>query len=137
MGSTVSAKNAFVDILAALTGVRKAPDNPPDSMNVYPHAIAWVAKYDYLSKRKGRILDTGNHILYGRIYIPRKDLSRDIATLEIYHDLVRTALADDPTLNGTVRQILSYEGNILPGQWDSQPQLVYVEFQIGIDIDYC
>ena len=133
---TVAAKNAFVDILGALSGVRIAPDNPPDSLNQFPFAVCWVRDYSYSKTRLGNLFSNGSHILVGQIHIARKDLARDIATLEVYPDLVRTALQNDPTLAGTVINITSYEAKINPGQWDTQ-QTLYVEFLVGIDVAYC
>jgi hypothetical protein len=135
MGS-VAAKNAFVSLLAGLTGVRKAPENPPDSLNHFPFAVAWVREYTYKQNRAGQLFPSGSHVLVGQIHVARKNLPVDLATIEVYPDLVRTALEADPTLGGTIRRIESYEAKILPGQWDTQNTL-YVEFLVGIDVDYC
>lgn len=133
---TVAAKEAFIDILGALSGVRKAPDNPPDSLNHFPFAVCWVRDYVYSKERLGNLFSNGNHTLVAQIHIARKDLSRDLATLEVYPDLVRTALQNNPTLTGTVNVITSFESSILPGQWDTQ-QTLMVEFRVGINVKYC
>ncbi len=135
--STVAAKNAFVDILGALSGVRKATDNPPDSLNVFPFAVAWVDEYQYEKKRLGNLFSNGTFVLVGQIHVARKDQARALATLEVYPDLIRTALVADPTLNGTVNNILEYKpSGPIPGVWDSQNTL-YIEFRVTVDIKYC
>lgn len=134
--STVAAKNAFADLLGGLAGVRKAPDYPPDSLNHFPIAVCWVRDYVYSKERLGNLFSNGNHVIVGQIHVARKNLPTDLATLEVYPDLVRTALDADPTLNGTVKVITSFESSIIPGQWDTQ-QTLMVEFRVGINVKYC
>lgn len=134
--SAVAAKEAFVSLLGGLTGVRIAPNNPPDSFNHFPFAVCWVRDFVYSPQRLGNLFSNGTHTLVGQIHIARKELHRGIETLEVYPDLLRTALQNDPTLGGTVISIPSFEASILPGQWDTQ-QTLYVEFRVGINVKYC
>lgn len=133
---TVAAKNYFADMLGALSGVRKFQDNPPDSLNVFPAAVAWVRESRYRSQGKGILFSHGRHVLVGQIHVARKNLPTDLATLEVYPDLFHAAVNADPTLGGNVNQTISLEASIQPGQWDSQ-QTLYVEFRLEVDIKYC
>lgn len=134
---TVAAKNAFVSLLSGLTGVQNAFTNPPDSLNFFPTAIAFFREYNYQSERKGGYYYTGRHLLVGQIHVARKNLPEDIALLEVYPDLLRTALAADPTLGGTVRKVTNeFRARLIFGEFDSQKTL-YIEFEVVVDIDYC
>lgn len=78
------------DVTGAVTGIRKAPDDPPESFNAFPVAVCHprAGLYRVDSMR------TGLHDLALWILVARKDLPRDVSTSLPYGDSISQAILD-------------------------------------------
>ena len=89
--------------VAGLTGIRAAPHEPPESLNVYPFCVAYAGsgswEYGPMGDKKG----IQNIVL--ELHVARKDLARDIAAAMAYCESIPNAIMADPTLGGTVNTI--------------------------------
>jgi len=71
------------DEIGALSGIRAAPHEPPESMSAYPFAVAFVKSGNWtLGKPAGCM--TGLHDIVVELHIARKDLARDYAAAMAY-----------------------------------------------------
>lgn len=106
---TIQAAIAYIQGLAeGLTGIRQAPDFPPEQMNVFPFAVCYPSAGEF---RAGPIgLMKGLHSLVVEIHVARKDLPRDVETALPFGELLAAAVFDDPTLGGTVDTVRADEG---------------------------
>jgi hypothetical protein len=82
------------DVVAAITGVRAAPHEPPDSISVYPFAVAFVKSGTWTLGRPSGCM-TGLHDIVIELHTGvRKDLARDVATAMGYAKSVPQAIGD-------------------------------------------
>ena len=79
------------DEIGALSGIRAAPHEPPESMSAYPFAVAFVKSGNWtLGKPAGCM--TGLHDIVVELHIARKDLARDYAAAMAYAKSVPNAI---------------------------------------------
>lgn len=106
---TIQTAIAHIQGLAeGLTGIRQAPDFPPEQMNVFPFAVCYPAAGQFQAGPMG--LMKGLHNLVVEIHVARKDLPRDVETALPFGELLAAAVLDDPTLGGTVDTVRADEG---------------------------
>ncbi len=102
----------------ALTGVRGAPDYPPEDINVVPFAVTYMSSARHEIGSAGRMTSFFN--LVTEIHVSRKDLPRDIAGVIAYADSFPAALRDDPTLGGAITAIVGPVLSLFtPMEWNS------------------
>jgi hypothetical protein len=77
------------DAVGALSGIRGAPDEPPEAINVYPFAVAFAGTGDY-EQQKGKM--RGNHNVIVELHVARKDLARDVAAAMAYAKSIPNAI---------------------------------------------
>ena len=80
------------DVVAAISGIRAALHEPPDSINVYPFAVAFVKSGTWtLGKPTGMM--TGMHDIVIELHTGvRKDLARDVTAAMVYAKSVPNAI---------------------------------------------
>jgi hypothetical protein len=85
--------------IRALAGIGAAPDYPPDSLNVFPFALAYqgASEYKYNTPDDMKTLAT----IEVEIHFSRQDLSAAIKRAMQYADSIPAALLADTTLGGT------------------------------------
>lgn len=99
----VAAIQGIQDIVIAQTGVRGAPDNPPDKIaQAEPYAVC-MAGSGTVDYNDG--LTTYRQTLRLWLTVAHKDTPRDDATILPYGDSVPYALWADQTLSGSVDSI--------------------------------
>ena len=110
------------DAVGALSGIRAAPDEPPESLNVYPFALAY-SRDGFHEQRQGKMVGTHNIVV--ELHVARKDLARDIATAMGYAKSVPDAIfaaQEDGSIAGA-----SWLGRISytfgPMAWAEQPTI--------------
>ena len=94
-----SAISAVQAIVGAISGIRKAPDYPPEQLNVFPFAVAYSGGGNWTFGPAGD--KRGLHNIVVEIHIQRKDLPRDVSTAMGYSDSIPNNLMKSPTLSGT------------------------------------
>jgi hypothetical protein len=87
---------------SGLTGMRLAPNYPPEQANAFPFAISYIDNGRLESARLGSVLSDGYHVLATEIHVARRDLPTAIESAEGFLALFVTALQGDPTLNSQV-----------------------------------
>lgn len=92
---------AVVTLVSAVTGILQVPVNPPDTVNVSTFAVVYP---------QGGTIDNGVigmkkalHVISIDVMTKRTDLSRDMARVKPFIDLVPAALLADTTLTGTAQ----------------------------------
>lgn len=79
--------------LAAVSGIRKAPANPEEQMNVFPFAVVYPGDGESTFGVPGERLSLDSIVI--EVHIARKDLPRDVATSLPFADSVPNALMSD------------------------------------------
>ena len=103
-----SAIEVIQDICLTVSGVRAAPDYPPEAANVYPFVACYATTGAFRGGPAGVM--TALHTIAVEIHVARKELPRDVAAVIPYGELVAAALLTLPTLSGTVDTIRAGEG---------------------------
>ena len=80
------------DVVAAISGIRAAPHEPPDNINIYPFAVAFAKTGTWtLGKPTGCM--TGMHDIVIELHTGvRKDLARDVTAAMAYAKSVPNAI---------------------------------------------
>lgn len=81
---------AIMADIQALTGMRGAPDEAPESINDYPYCVAWVESGTWTTDIPGSKIGLINIRL--ELHIARKDLPRDIRKAMVWADVIPNAL---------------------------------------------
>lgn len=81
---------ALQDDLGAITGIRKAPDYPPENLNVFPFIVVYPGKGVWESDVPGNKRWLGSVIV--ELHIARVDLPRDVESALSYHESIPNAL---------------------------------------------
>lgn len=89
---------ALQDDLAAISGVRAAPDYPPENMNVFPFIVVYPGKGVWSSDVPGNKRWLGSVVV--ELHIARKDLPRDVKAALVYHESVPNALLKPVATSG-------------------------------------
>jgi hypothetical protein len=89
-------------IVASLSGIRSAPDDPIESPNAFPFGATFPGSGTWDGGSVGKILTRASHDISVIIVVARKDLPRDIQKSIGYADLFQAAIQADPTLSGAV-----------------------------------
>ena len=116
----------------ALTGMKAAPDEPPESINVFPFTVSfedsgslanWTAQF-------------GNElvVIVTQIHVSRQLLAKAIAVAYAYRDSFIKAVMSDPTLGGSVSTITAINWRFGRLAWGGIDTIGY-EFRIGIKVD--
>jgi len=87
-----------------ISGIKDAPVNPPESINVFPFVVAYPARGTFTGEGSGTI--RGLHTIYTEVHYARTLLGAAVnsatAMVETYADKILA----NPTLAGTVDTIL-------------------------------
>lgn len=102
-------------LAAALSGVRSAPTKPPESPSAYPFAASYIGAVE--TTKPSATLTISVYTIVTEIHISRKDLGRDIDTLNAYPTAFTAAIWGDPTLAATVDTVLTCTGLYTPLEW--------------------
>ena len=78
------------DQVGAISGIRGAPDEPPDSINAFPFAVAYVDVGEYHIGPPN--LMTGLHTIIVELHVARKDLERDVGRAMVYAKSIPNAV---------------------------------------------
>ncbi|MBT7070744.1 MAG: hypothetical protein HN975_07640 [Anaerolineae bacterium] len=105
------------DLMGAVSGVKSAPDYPPENINEYPFVVAYMGGgeivFDTPSAYKGL------HTIIIELHIARKDLPNDIEIAAPYVDSIPAALMADATLAGTVNLFDNITYEFTEMLWDA------------------
>ena len=85
--------------IGVIEGIRKAPDYPPENLNVFPFSVVYPGKGEWNSDTPGGKRWLGSVIV--ELHIARVDLARDVQAALGYHESIPNALLKPvATVNG-------------------------------------
>ena len=123
-----TAISALQDIVGAVSGIKKAPDYAPDSINAFPFSVAYAdsGTFENVSADFGKAL----HTLIVEIHVARVDLPASIKNVMEYGDSVPAAILAKPTLNNTVSTFRDITYTFGPLDWGTTKTIGF-RFQIN------
>lgn len=104
MGTQLQVIQAVMDIVGAVTGIREAPDYPPEQLSDFPFAVAFPGEGTHSFGVPGERLFLGNVIL--EVHVSRASLPLAVENVIGFGDTIPNALmnftaAGNLPLNGT------------------------------------
>lgn len=130
MGTCTGAVSAVATIARALTGMRGAPVAPPDSINVFPFAVTYVADGTFdgvATSWKKHLFTVECDVHVGR----DSDGARAYGLVEAIVDTFSNAIEKDPTLTGSSDTITTFTWRLEPRTYGGV-QTLAVAFRIGV-----
>jgi len=79
-------------VVRAVEGIRQAPDEPPEGLNFFPFAVAYVEAGEWIIGPPE--LMTGLHTVVIELHVARKDLPRDVEAAMRYAKAIPNAILD-------------------------------------------
>ena len=124
---------AIQDIVFNLAGIRDAPDYPPEQINMPPTAVTYAASgtFKEASLAAPGCYEVTPQVYVLLLYLPMKDLPRDVETLAPFVDSIPVALLNNQTLNGTVSAINEVRYQFVNAEWGGIPMRGY-RFEIDV-----
>lgn len=104
-----------------LSGMKAAPDYPPEKMAAFPYAVSYVGSFDATSQSANWEIVLATIIT--EIHVQRKDLPKDAQVAVPYGDSFRQAVLDDPTLDDKVTTVRTVRGTFGPLDWGEMQTL--------------
>lgn len=87
--------------IAAISGIRDAPNYPPEDSAVYPFVVAYAGPGEFRTgEPAGQMKYLGSIIV--DLHIARKDLPRDVEKAMTYHESIPNEILEDTTLGGNI-----------------------------------
>ena len=98
MGTQLQIIQAVMDIVGAVSGIREAPDYPPEQLGDFPFAVAFPGEGTHSFGVVGERKFLGNVVL--EIHVSRVALPIAVENSIGFGDTIPNALLASPTLNG-------------------------------------
>ena len=99
-----AAIDAIQDLMLTISAIREAPDEPPDTINVYPFAVCFASSGAWTPQSAA--WKKGLHTITLQVHWARKDLARDVTKAMALVETIPNLLCNNPTLAGTVDTIV-------------------------------
>jgi hypothetical protein len=99
MGTQLQVIQAIMDLVGSVSGIREAPDYPPEQMSDFPFAVAFPGEGVHSFGVVGERMFLGNVML--EIHVSRVDLPNAVQNSIGFGDSVPNILMANPTLSGT------------------------------------
>lgn len=116
----------------ALTGMKDAPDQPPETINVFPFSIAYERTAETLQRGYGFADDIVT--LWVEFHVARQLLQGGVQTAMALRDPFLKKLIGDPTLGGSVSTITAIRRTFGWLKWGGTDTIGY-RFEIDVKID--
>lgn len=120
----------------ACSGMKAAPDDPPDNLSVFPFSVAYPERGQIFGE-SGNLI-RGIHVIIVEIHVARTILKEAVKLAKGYVEEFSAKIVADPTLNGAVDNVLfeaeqqvTYEFGRL--EWANTPT-IGVRFHIPVKI---
>ncbi len=121
--------------IRTISGIRAAPNEPPNDMNAYPYVVAYEGPGEFwYGDPAGQY--KGLHQVIIELHVARKDLPRDVTKLRTYFEPVAEKIMADPTWGGTIDTIqapINHSGLVALGWNDKTPTIGYA-FRVTVKI---
>jgi len=112
--------DAIQDDLGALTGIREAPDEAPESMNLFPFVVVYPSSGEWRSDTPGGKI--GLHTLTVELHVARKDLPRDIQKAMAYSESIPNVL---------LKTVATVGGDLFDGTIQTFDRITYTFGPLG------
>lgn len=126
------------ETLRTVTGIEKVPDIPPDSVNEYPAAIAYMknGSWKFGSHAGSRSLTTrsGQQTIFVELHVKRVDLASSMTKLEVLNERVIHAMFSrflKDRFNSTAVRLIEIRYNLQSLGWGDQDTVGY---QYSMDV---
>lgn len=119
-----------------LSGMRFAPDEPPESVAFFPFAVSYEQQVDYTSNRMGKVLDNVVARLVTEIHVGRSEYQYDIPKVQPFRDAFVNAIRSDPSLNGEIQIIENVAVTFGFMEW-SQIKTMGYRFTVSVRLKEC
>ena len=128
MGTQLQIIQAIMDIVAAVPGIREAPDYPPEQLADFPFAVAFPSEGTHNFAVPGERLFLGNVIL--EIHVSRVDLPLAVQNSIGFGDTIPNALMNFTTagslpLGGTADTFENIQQTFGELNWGDRQTLGY------------
>jgi len=110
--------------VGALSGMRHAPSYPPDSTAIFPFAVSYISRTSSTQRSIGNRMY--QYTITTEIHVARKDMARNVETINAYPELFSAAIWADPTLGANVDTVISCSGQLSASQWGGIDTLAWV-----------
>ena len=106
-GELDAALTELTELIRTIDGLRNVPDESPENPSVYPLGVSAPLEGSWIKESSGQV--KGLHTIQLGVYVPRKDLPRDIESIKHFGELVKDKLLSDTTFNwsGTIDTIVN------------------------------
>lgn len=122
--SVLGIVQAIQDMVGAVTGIRAAPDYPPENLNgIFPVSIVYPPRGN-IKGGPGYLGMTALHQVVIEIHFPRTELSKAVQASISYIDSIPNALFLDETLNGAASHFEDIDYEFGPMNWGEPPNMI-------------
>ncbi len=90
MATLQSAIDEIQAQIRTLSGIRAAPDEPPDQISAYPFVVAYASSGEWRFQTPET--KVGLHDIVVELHVARKDLPRDVQNAMSYSDSIPNAI---------------------------------------------
>lgn len=87
------------DHMAAISGIRAAPHEPPEDTAVFPFCAAYAGPGEFRTGEPAGMMKYLGSIIVD-LHLARKDLPRDVERVMTYHESIPNDILEDTTLGG-------------------------------------
>lgn len=115
----------------ALSGMKYAPDSPPEATSAFPFAVSYEASGNLQLRSSGYADDLAT--IFTEFHVSRQILPKAIETAMAFRDPFLKSIIADPTLGGTVSTIVSINKNFGFLEW-AKIETVGYRFSITVKV---
>lgn len=131
-----SAINYVQDLWLEISGIKAAPDTPPEVLNQFPFAVTFEqsgsAKIDKNFNSTTWAEQSG--VIVSELHLTRQSLPSAVAAAMAYRNLFLNKLRTNPNLNATVMAIESLSWQFGALEYGETPTIGY-KFSIGVMLE--
>jgi hypothetical protein len=121
MSSLVDVCTAVAALVASISGIRRAPTYPEESLNIFPFVVVYPGAGSENYAVPGERLSLSSIVV--ELHVARKDMPRDIAAAMPYGDSIPNKLMLDPTVSGKADTFGGIEWTFGELNWGAQQTL--------------
>jgi hypothetical protein len=134
--SLETAVDNLYTLLSDMTGITRAHNDPPESLNEFPALLVYANDGEYHDTAAGGY---SVHTLIAEIYLARQMLAQTVDQAKPFPDRVFSKLQSDRTLSGAVSHMGSgaevFRYQIIPKRYNDLMHLV-TRFEIKVKINH-
>lgn len=131
-----SAIRAVQDTWLTISGIKAAPDTPPESINQFPFAVTYEGTGTvYIDDMYSETFARQTATIVSELHLTRQNLPTAIANAMAYRNSFLDALRDNPTLSGTVMMITQISFQFGKLEYGEDNPTIGYQFTISADLE--